>query len=61
MAKIVFGSEKEEEILKIDKILHEHKRASDFDFIRSEQTLYEILPKGINKGMAIENFCFKET
>lgn len=55
VAKIVFGSEKEEQIQQIAKVLHTHPRSSEFDFIRSERSLYEILPKGIGKGAAIEN------
>ena len=55
VAKIVFSSEKEEQIQQIAKVLHTHPRSSEFNFIRSERSLYEILPKGIGKGAAIEN------
>ena len=34
-----------------------HPLAKEFDFIRSEKTLYEILPKGINKGTSIIKLC----
>lgn len=57
IAKIIFGSEKEEEIQKIEKMLKSHPLANEFDFIRSEKTLYEILPKGIGKGTSIINLC----
>lgn len=57
MAKILFGTEKEEEILGIEALLKRHPRAAEFDFIRSEQTLYEILPHGVHKGKAIEMLC----
>ena len=53
IAKFIFGSEKNEEILEIEKVLRTHKRADEFDFIRSERALFEILPKGINKGVII--------
>ena len=53
IAKFIFGSEKNEEILEIEKVLRAHKRADEFDFIRSERALFEILPKGINKGVII--------
>ena len=53
MAKVIFGSEIDEQILGIEKTLLSHPRALEFDFIRSEQTLFEILPKGICKGTAI--------
>ena len=53
IGKILFGTESEECILNIEKILRSHKRAGEFDFIRSERTLFEILPKGVNKGLAL--------
>ncbi len=53
IAKIIFGSEDEREILRIKETLMAHPLAEDFDFIRSEKTLFEILPKGIGKGTAI--------
>ena len=52
-AKIVFGSESEDEILAIERTLRSHAMADRFDFIRSEQTLFEILPKGVGKGVAV--------
>ncbi len=53
IAKIVFGDNRIEVIERLAKLLSEHPRASEFDFIRSELTLYEILPKGINKGSVL--------
>ena len=50
VAKVVFGDEDEANILKIAKVLHNHPRSDEFDYIRSERTLYEILPKGASKG-----------
>ena len=55
IAKILFGSNSDEEILQIEKTLRGHPLARSFDFIRSEFTLFEILPKGIGKGTAITN------
>ena len=57
IAKIVFGSESDEEIERIEKMLMAHPLAKEFDFIRSEKTLYEILPQGIGKGTSIINLC----
>lgn len=54
IAKILFGTDIEEELLAVEKMLREHPLASKFDFIRSERTLFEILPKGVNKGLALE-------
>ncbi len=53
IAKIMFCSERDEEILAIEKVLKAHPLAGEFDFIRSEKTLFEILPKGIHKGVAL--------
>ena len=50
VGKVVFGDEDEENILKVAEILHNHERSAEFDYIRSERTLYEILPKGSSKG-----------
>ena len=50
VAKVVFGDEDEANILKIAEVLKNHPRSGEFDYIRSERTLYEILPKGASKG-----------
>lgn len=54
IAKILFGDEREEVILRLESLLRAHPRAGEFDFIRSERTLFEILPKGISKGTALQ-------
>ena len=48
--KVVFGHEEEEQIRLLAELLNAHPLSENFDFIRSEQTLYEILPKGASKG-----------
>lgn len=53
IAKIIFSSDIEEEIKTLEKILKEHPMADNFSFIRSDRTLFEILPPGIGKGVAI--------
>ena len=53
IGKIIFGSYLEEDIIATERTLRAHPRASDFDFIRSEKTLFEILPKGVDKGLAL--------
>ena len=55
IAKILFGCEREDEIRPVESILRSHPKADNFDFIRSEKTLFEVLPKGIGKGTAIRN------
>lgn len=54
VSKIIFGSEDEAEITELEKTLKEHPLADNFDFIRSEKSLYEILPKKTGKGKAVE-------
>lgn len=51
--KVVFGSFENEQILALETFLKNHPKADDFDFIRSERILYEILPKGASKGQAL--------
>jgi hydroxymethylpyrimidine pyrophosphatase-like HAD family hydrolase len=53
MAKIVFGDMREEQLMRVKALLEAHPRYSDFDYIRSEKSLYEILPKGASKGTAL--------
>ncbi len=53
VAKILFGSDYNEEILALEREIKSHPLAAQFDFIRSERTLFEILPKGIHKGVAL--------
>ncbi len=57
IAKILFGSEDDEEIKKLSQMLKAHRLANEFEFVRSEKSLYEILPKGIGKGTAITKLC----
>ena len=53
IGKIIFGSDKDEEICAIEKMLRAHPLADGFEFVRSERTLFEILPKGVDKGLAL--------
>lgn len=53
ISKIVFAHMNEEEILRLIKLLDEHPKSYKFGFIRSEKHLYELLPKGTDKGMAL--------
>lgn len=57
IAKIIFCSDSDEEIRKIKDTLDKHPLGEGFDFIRSEKSLYEILPKGICKGTSIQKLC----
>jgi len=53
IAKILFAHEKEELMSELIEMLNKHPSAKDFDFVRSDAEYYEILPKGITKGMAV--------
>ena len=57
IAKIVFGDKRVEAIEQLMKLLKTHPLSEKFDFIRSEKALYEILPKGANKGCIIPQLC----
>ena len=48
--KIVFADLDTNNIRALAALLASHPRADEFDYVSSEPTLYEILPKGINKG-----------
>lgn len=51
--KVVFGHEEGEQIELLQRFLNEHPNADAVDFIRSERILYEILPKGVSKGVLL--------
>ena len=53
IGKILFCTDDEGEMMSLAAALGEHPSSKNFDFIRSERALYEILPKGINKGVAL--------
>lgn len=53
VAKMIFAHLEDEIILKVAELLANHPKGEMFDFIRSERTLYEILPKGISKSVAL--------
>lgn len=51
--KVLFGHPQNEQIEQLAALLQRHPDAARYDFIRSERTLYEILPKGVSKGAAL--------
>lgn len=53
LGKIMFCTDIEEEIQAVERALRAHSLACEFDFIRSERSLFEILPKGTHKGVAL--------
>ena len=57
LAKIIFCTDCEDRLLSVASELRSHALADGFDFIRSERSLFEILPKGINKSISIERLA----
>lgn len=53
IAKIVFADMDDVVINELEKAVLSHPEAYKYDYIRSEAYLFEILPKSINKGIAI--------
>ena len=53
IAKIVFADMDDDKLKTLENALTTHPEAYKYDFICSEALLFEILPKGINKGVAI--------
>ena len=56
-AKIVFMVDSEEKMSAIDNSLKSHPLSKNFDLVRSEKYLYEILLKGVNKGLALSKLA----
>ena len=48
--KVIFAHEEESQMTALIDLMKKHPKAEEFDFIRSERRLYEILPKGASKG-----------
>lgn len=57
MAKIVFGDEDADSLKRLTEVLNSHPLAEKFSFVSSELTLYEILPKGVNKGSVLPHLA----
>ncbi len=53
IAKVLFGTAPEEEMQALIRFLKAHPASAKFDLLRSERSLFEILPKGVNKGLAL--------
>ena len=53
VAKVLFADEQEENLFKLRDILNAHPEAYKYDFIRSDPEYYEILPKGMSKGLLV--------
>ena len=54
IAKVLLGTDNSEEMATVQKAVINHPLASNFTFLHSEKVLFDILPKGTHKGVAIE-------
>ena len=50
IGKILFADHREANIKLLQELLESHPIADRFSFIRSDKTLFEIVPKGVDKG-----------
>lgn len=57
VSKIIFASMDPEALRALMEMLASHPMSEKFDFVHSERTLYEILPKGIGKGVAVSKLA----
>lgn len=57
IAKILFAVEGETAMLNLVDMLSNHPLSNVFDFVRSDDEYYEILPKGVNKGILVEKLA----
>lgn len=55
--KVVFTQHDMDRMNELISFLNNHPLAEQFDFIRSEKHLYEILPKGVNKAVALNKMA----
>ena len=55
--KIVFSDLDAEKISKLKELIEKHPLMTEFDGVSSEPILYEVLPKGISKGVVIPKLC----
>jgi len=57
VAKVIFADDDESALMEVKRLLDGHPLAPKFTFIRSERTLYEILPLGISKATSLTKLC----
>lgn len=57
LAKIIFCTKDEAEMERAIARLRSHPLSEEFEFVRSERSLFEILPKGIDKGVALRKLA----
>ena len=55
--KVIFASEDEGDIKKLQDLFYSSEVKEDFEMVRSERILCDLLPKGIKKGTALLKLC----
>ncbi len=55
--KILFSADGEESIRRLRALLEAHPAADRFSFVRSDRSLFEILPSGISKATVLPRLC----
>ncbi len=54
IGKIIFTTDNASVMQTIENMLRSHPLSDSFELIRSERTLFEILPKGVTKGIGLQ-------
>ena len=57
LGKILFCTDDADELSAVGDALRGHRKSDLFSFVRSEKSLFEILPKGVCKGLALEKLA----
>lgn len=57
ISKVIFADEEENNIKILIDMLNKHPGALNYDFVRSSDYLYEIVPKGYNKGTVLRKLA----
>ena len=57
LGKIIFCSDLEDDIQSVRDALSKNPISDRFDYIRTERILFEMLPKGVNKGLALKTLA----
>ena len=53
LLKVIFAHTDERRLAEVMRLCEQHPAAEHVDFVHSEKTLYEIVPKGANKGAGL--------
>lgn len=57
VAKVIFGTQDEAVMDKLIKLIAEHPASAEVNCIRSEFSLYDIVPQNVGKGTALEKLA----